>query len=291
MDCGDSLDTFPCHRSHEFPWALTGLLYTWLPLYELVFKILNIVQTKGTDALTNMCVYNWPPVFAVCLNHEVVVFQPRTGTALDVGSIDSYNFHSSPPTPPVSTVFLDLSISLLHPTTPPPVTACHLITSLCCIRSPPPLPAWNAAHLDIVHIRHPPASAAWLCAPRFGPASAAVSLIYSSPLCRPRPAPRSLSAPGGFAHCGFLRLPSASALPSMCAAPTPGTFWFLVSCRVAIFARGREARAPPLPGNCSPRAPPPRYLAMPAPFSPPPPLLSSWPHPRWLKAVGRSAIS
>ena len=33
-----------------------------------------------------------PPVRAVCPNHEVVVFQPRAGNALYLGSVTNYTF-------------------------------------------------------------------------------------------------------------------------------------------------------------------------------------------------------
>ena len=50
------------------------------------------------------------------------------------------------------------------------------------------------------------------------------------------------------------RIPCASALPYLCSAPTPFILCFLVSCWVAIFARGRDSREPPLPVNRSPRS-------------------------------------
>ena len=98
------------------------------------------------------------------------------------------------------------------------------------------------------------------------------------PFFRPCPDPRSLSDSGGFSHFGSLCRPCASALHSLCSAPTPGIFWFLVSCRVTILAQGREARAPTIPGNSSPRSLPPRYLDIPETFSitgPPHPYLPS----------------
>ena len=57
-----------------------------------------------------------PPVRAVCQNHEVVVFQPQTGTALDLVSVANYKFYSNPPTPTVSTGFLDLFIYPIYTT-------------------------------------------------------------------------------------------------------------------------------------------------------------------------------
>ena len=44
-------------------------------------------------------------VCAICPNHEVVVFQPWTGTDPYLGSIANYTFYYNPPAPPVSTNF------------------------------------------------------------------------------------------------------------------------------------------------------------------------------------------
>ena len=144
-----------------------------------------------------MCVLIRPPVRTVCPNHEVVVFQPRTVTATSLGSGAMLNnFILAPTAPPVSTV----SGSVLIPFSilpPPHQYPFFVVASLCRTRSPPPLPARNAFHLDISHTRHPPASAASLCAPRRVPASVAVSRVRSPPLCCLRRAPRSLLAPGG----------------------------------------------------------------------------------------------
>ena len=52
-----------------------------------------------------VCVCHWPPVRAVCPNHEVAVFQHRTVTAPDLGSITNAYTYSIPPAPPVPNVF------------------------------------------------------------------------------------------------------------------------------------------------------------------------------------------
>ena len=57
-------------------------------------------------------------IFAVCTNHEVVVFQPKIGTAPDLDSVANYTFYSNSPAPPVSTNFLDILIYPLYPTSP-----------------------------------------------------------------------------------------------------------------------------------------------------------------------------
>ena len=44
-----------------------------------------------------------PPVRVVCPNHEVVLFQPRTGTTPYLGSVANFTFYTSLPTPPVAT--------------------------------------------------------------------------------------------------------------------------------------------------------------------------------------------
>ena len=93
-----------------------------------------------------MCVYVYfrPPVHAGFLNDEVVVLQPRTGTAPDLGSIANYAFYSKPPTPPVSAVFMDILFPLY--TNPPSSVSFVVIASISFTRSPPPLPEKNAVH-------------------------------------------------------------------------------------------------------------------------------------------------
>ena len=45
-----------------------------------------------------MCLCYWPPVRLVCPNHDVVILQPRTGTAPELGSVANfYNFKYIPP--------------------------------------------------------------------------------------------------------------------------------------------------------------------------------------------------
>ena len=61
-----------------------------------------------TSAVLCMC---------VTVHRSMRCVQKRT--TLDLGSVDSYKFYYIPPAPPVSTIFMDLYISLLHPTSPP----------------------------------------------------------------------------------------------------------------------------------------------------------------------------
>ena len=163
-----------------------------------------------------------PPVRAVRQNQEVVVFQPCTGTAMDLGSVTIIVTiilaSSAPPVSTVSGSFYFLPPSYHPPHQQPFVVAAPF--SVCSTRSPPPLPVWNTVHLNVAHTRHPPASAACLCALIRMSASAAVYLVRSPPLFCPWPAPRSLSSPGGFTHRGSFYIHCASASPSLCSDPT-----------------------------------------------------------------------
>ena len=159
-----------------------------------------------------------------------------------------------------------------------------LVAPLCHTLSPPPFLAHKAVHLDIAHTYHLPSSAICICALRCIPASAAVSWVRLPPLCRPRPASRSLSSPAGFVRRRSLRL-SCVLPPSLFAAPLPGIFWFLVSMGVH-FVQGWGSRAPPLPGSRSSRPPPPLHghagaisLTGSPPNLPPPPPCYLYPIP------------
>ena len=61
-----------------------------------------------------LLLYFQPPVRALYPNHEMVVLQPQTGTAMELESISNLTFYTSRLTPPVSTTFLDLFL-------PPPL--------------------------------------------------------------------------------------------------------------------------------------------------------------------------
>ena len=87
------------------------------------------------------------PVCAVCMNHEVVVSQTRTGNSPDLGSVANYTFYSNSPAPPVSTGFMDISIHPLYPTAYRSV-AFLLVAPLSCTHFPPTLLAQSAVHLD-----------------------------------------------------------------------------------------------------------------------------------------------
>ena len=71
-----------------------------------------------------VCVCYRPPVRVVCLNHEVVDFQPRTVTAPDLGSgANAYTYYipTAPPIPTVFFVFFPLPMGL-SPIAPPSFT-------------------------------------------------------------------------------------------------------------------------------------------------------------------------
>ena len=130
------------------------------------------MSVHGIRCCVCVCLCNRPTALAMCSNNEVEVFQNCTRTALRSGSVASYNFILALPPhliQPFFWIFLFLS-SILPP--PQSISVCCRITSLCCTRSPSPLPARNSVHLDVVHTRHHPASAAQLCALRRMPASA-----------------------------------------------------------------------------------------------------------------------
>ena len=123
-----------------------------------------------------VCLCNRPPVIEVYLNYEVVLFQPWTVTPPHLGSVAIVKILLSFfPAPPDSTIFLGRSFpSSILPT--PTSEAIHRRSTISvCTRSPPPLPARSAAHMEIACTCHPLATNAHICAPRRMPASAAVS--------------------------------------------------------------------------------------------------------------------
>ena len=153
-----------------------------------------------------MCVYFLPPVRVVCLNLEVVVFQPCTGTTPDLGSVAHYTFYAIPTAPPVSTVFLYILIHPLYPTSPtqPPLISivCHSIPS---ILDPPPT-SYTSAKIRPPG-RHPHLSPTRLRVLTCGD----VYCVRLIPLLCPSPVTRSLSSPGGFPIAG----PSISLVSSL----------------------------------------------------------------------------
>ena len=149
-----------------------------------------------------MCVCHWPTLRGVCMNNDIVMFQPITVNPLKPRICRYlYNFKSSPPVPPVSTIFLDCSISLLHPTTAPSASF------YCCVHIHvlQPLPTFSPVakrrppghcpHSPLATCQPPPIfSATHATCLRLTP----FPVTVFPPLCHPRPAPRNLSAPGGF---------------------------------------------------------------------------------------------
>ena len=139
-----------------------------------------LAVTCGCSCKVLLCLR--PPVRGVCPNHEVVVFQPWTGTAPDLGAVANYTFYSNPPAPPVSTGLLDIFIYPLYPTAPPSVSFV-LVSHLSCTLSPPHLPKQISVHLEVTYTHRPPSSASRLCAPHRVPTSASCPVTVRSPLC------------------------------------------------------------------------------------------------------------
>ena len=124
--------------------------------------------------------------------------------------------------------------------------------------SPHHLPEWIIVHLGLFPTRHPPASAARLCALHLMPVSAAVSRVRSSPFADlvlfPGPC-RSLGGRPPLVPPSLL-CPHLSTSP--CESLSPIIFWFLVSFSLGGLFRVRRqgARAHPLPGIPSPQSSP-----------------------------------
>ena len=70
---------------------------------EAEYTIKKVITMVTTIIVLLLCV--WPSVCVMCPNHDVVVFQPWTGTAPYLGSVANYTFYSNPPSPSVSTIF------------------------------------------------------------------------------------------------------------------------------------------------------------------------------------------
>ena len=115
-----------------------------------------------------------PEVHAMFPNHAVVVFQPWTGNAPYLGSVDNYIFYSIPPAPPVSTNFLDIFNVPICPITPPWVFYL-LVDPISCTCSPLPLLVWSTFHRSIARTLHLSSFAACFCTSCCESASSAVS--------------------------------------------------------------------------------------------------------------------
>ena len=185
-----------------------------------------------------MCGFHWPPVRGVCLNNEVVVFQNRTlNLPKSIICHYIYNFKSSPPAPPISTVFMDHSIYLLHPTATLSsyVHCCSYFSVL------HPLPKSSPGVERRPRVLRPHLPTTRLCRSSLCPAPLACFCrrfpwLPPPPLCHPRPAPSYLSSPGGFAHHGSVCLPCSPTFPSQIDPPNPIIFQFFVSL-LGVFLR------------------------------------------------------
>ena len=94
-----------------------------------------------------------PAVCVMCTNHEVLVFQPQTGTAPYPGSVANYTFYYNPTAPPVSTNFLDIFNVPLCSITPPWVFFL-LVDPLSCTWSPLPLLVWSTFQMSVARPLH-----------------------------------------------------------------------------------------------------------------------------------------
>ena len=63
------------------------LLLLLLLLMLLLFLLLLLLLLLFLFFLLLLLLCFWPPIRALCQNHEVVVFQPRTGNANNLGSV------------------------------------------------------------------------------------------------------------------------------------------------------------------------------------------------------------
>ena len=89
-----------------------------------------------------------------------------------------------------------------------------------------------------------------------------VICCYVPPLFRSWPAPRSLSSPGVLARRGSLCISMSLLRPPLFLLQILASSGFDV--RVGwLFAKRREAKAPPLPGSCAPWSSPPANLVLP----------------------------
>ena len=186
-----------------------------------------------------LCVFYRSPVCAVCPNHEVVVFQPQTVTAPDLGSVANITTVISLP-PCMSqlrsgSLFSPPPIPIYYrsPIFQPPTTLISLFTHA----STPPISSRfrETIHLDSAPTRRPPplvcAFLPWRADQWFTCASLWMhSLAQIHPLWRPLPATRSLSDPGFLLSKGtFLPLPDSTICTHI--HPLPSLTGVPISCR------------------------------------------------------------
>ena len=111
-----------------------------------------------------MLLFAWPPVRVTCPNHEMVEFQPLTGTAPDLGSITLINITYSSHLPTnLFQPFLDLSPPPSPPDmTPiaPPFYTCRRRFALSLHTHTPTRPGAERSNRPPGWKPHPPASTA-----------------------------------------------------------------------------------------------------------------------------------
>ena len=255
-----------------------------------VFKVLCVTYIY-------VCVCNCPPVHEVCPNYDVVMFQPRTETPPHLGSVASVTNLIQPSCPTCFYHFSGSSFSLLYPIS-------HLSAavhrrsplSVCCTRSPPSLPEQSTTHLDAARTRHLPDSADSICVQRRVTVYDAITRDCSAPPPPPPLPPLACTQvhviPRGVCP---LRFPTSPLFPHLVLPECSSESLHLPVLSLSagwIFAQGREARAPPLPGSCSPWPSLPPLLGHSGAIeaTPPPPPVVLIPSPL-VDSVGRRARS
>ena len=116
-----------------------------------------------------VCFCYWPPVRAMCLNHEVVVLQPCTVTPLDLGSVANaqHLLYTSQPT--CSKCVQDLR----SPSPPPDLSSI----------APPSFTRQRRLYISLHPLLLPP--------PPISPGRGAILHLDGAPACRPPPLVRT----------------------------------------------------------------------------------------------------
>ena len=136
-----------------------------IDLSDITDQVKALYQSYHLHLWVHLCVYFCTPAYVFYNNHEVVMFQHRTGTSPYLGSVTKYNFFLFL-LPHLSLPFF--WIFLLDPPSyrPPIRIQSSSNFSLIFTCSPPSLLEQAVAHLYIACTRHLPASVACICAPQ-----------------------------------------------------------------------------------------------------------------------------
>ena len=88
--CGSLVGVFRRYLSFAFFVILVGIVYIYYSHFNTSSSSYLVVIFIMHPLLATLCVCYWPPVRVVCLNHEVLLFQPRTVTTPDLGPITGF---------------------------------------------------------------------------------------------------------------------------------------------------------------------------------------------------------